>query len=102
MRRIAAIDTHIARLDSIDAGDDWTGALCRETDPDLWFPEPGKGKPPDWETPRAICRRCPLRDRCLEYAMDREGQLRGEYRYGMYGSLDPYERAALARKRAKG
>lgn len=90
----------VAALDSVQVGPDWTGALCREIgNPELWFPTSEHGKPVDWDTPRAICQRCPLREACLEYAMGWEYSRVGEQRYGMWGALDPWERATIARQR---
>lgn len=47
-----------------------------------------------------ICGGCPVREQCLELAMRAEGDRMG-YRYGMFGGLNPKERSALARQRAK-
>lgn len=41
---------------------------------------------------RRLCRACPVATDCLEYA------LRHDERYGIWGGLDPVERAALRRK----
>lgn len=41
-------------------------ALCREADPDAWFPEPGNSA----HAAKRICRRCPVRVECLTYALD--------------------------------
>lgn len=45
-------------------------AACRNTNPDLFFPV-GKTIDAVEETSAAIalCRRCPVREQCLEYAM---------------------------------
>lgn len=68
-------------------------ALCRYDDPDLWFPASGGG--PDGDVAKAICRRCPLVDACLAYA------LRHEPDHGILGATDPRERRAIIAGRAR-
>ena len=45
-------------------------AACRNTNPDLFFPVGSTGEAVE-ETQAAIalCRRCPVREQCLEFAM---------------------------------
>jgi WhiB family transcriptional regulator, redox-sensing transcriptional regulator len=71
------------------------GALCadRDQDPDLWFPRNG-----DWvgaERAMAICRICPVRERCLQWALDN-----GE-REGIWGGTTPGGRRQLRKARAE-
>lgn len=40
--------------------------LCREIDPDLFFPEPGDEAP----YAKAVCRACDVETECLAYAMN--------------------------------
>jgi len=47
---------------------------------------------------RAICQVCPVREACLTAALDAEGRARPSDREGMWGALDPFERAAVARR----
>jgi WhiB family redox-sensing transcriptional regulator len=71
-------------------------ALCRQFDPELFFPEQG-AKP---DAAKAVCMGCPLRaahlggnGRCLDVAMEnREGS-------GVFGGLSETERKTLARQR---
>lgn len=63
-------------------------ALCREVDPDAWFPEGGS----NGVEAKAICQRCDVRTQCLEYA------LRNGEREGIWGGLGPNQRAQLKRK----
>ena len=49
--------------------------LCAEVDPDLWFPETGESN----REAKAVCRRCPVRDDCLDYA------LAHDERFGIWG-----------------
>ena len=43
-------------------------ALCAEVGGDWWFPEPGASTT-DIARAKAVCRRCPLRQACLAYAL---------------------------------
>jgi len=51
-----------------------------------------------WVSPRAsdraqarrICAGCPVREECLQYALDCEGSI--AWAWGIYGGLDEYER----------
>ena len=71
------------------------GALCanRDQDPDLWFPRNGDRE--GAERARAICRICPVRERCLQWALDT-----GE-REGIWGGMTPGGRRQLRKARAK-
>ena len=63
---------------------------CAELDGDLWYPELGEGSV---KYAKAICARCPVQQRCLEYALDR-----GET-FGVWGGTTPQERKDLVRQR---
>lgn len=76
--------------------DDWREhAACRAEDPDLFFPVGSTG-PALLQTQqaKAVCRRCPVRERCLEWALD-SGQP-----IGVWGGTDENERRALKRRLA--
>lgn len=62
---------------------------CAEVDPELFFPleEDGPGAGPA----RGVCAGCPLRDRCLEYA------LAAGMAAGIWGGLTTTERTAVLR-----
>ncbi|MBA0126306.1 WhiB family transcriptional regulator [Haloechinothrix sp. YIM 98757] len=65
--------------------DTWRNkALCRQYDPEIFFPFTG-----DAELPKRVCGSCPVRERCLRYALD-TGQ-----RYGVWGGLTEDERRQL-------
>jgi WhiB family redox-sensing transcriptional regulator len=80
---------------------DWRGlASCRDYDPELWFPvgftwtreQEGRA-----ENAKMICRRCPVRERCLAEALA-EGD-----EFSIRGATTPNERRAItARQRATG
>lgn len=42
--------------------------LCRQTDPDVFFPDPENQYRSSKEA-KKICQRCPVREECLEYAV---------------------------------
>lgn len=47
--------------------DPWEGALCREEDPELFFPIGNRGPAAvQIERAKAVCRRCPLIRQCRE------------------------------------
>nr|WP_306418029.1 WhiB family transcriptional regulator [Mycolicibacterium fortuitum] len=64
------------------------GACRKCKTPDDWFPD--KEAPP-WKTidARALCVGCPVRDQCLQYAMDNPRE------QGIWGGLTEKERAGL-------
>lgn len=64
----------------------WTEqALCAQTDPDEFFPEKGGST----RQAVAICRRCPVREQCLDYALEH-----GE-RFGIWGGVSERDRRAM-------
>ena len=72
---------------------DWRStAACRTEDPNLFFPAATTG--PDLlitEQAKAVCRRCPIVERCLQWAMD------DRIDYGVFGGLTEKERVSLRR-----
>ncbi|WP_314220529.1 WhiB family transcriptional regulator [Streptomyces zaehneri] len=74
--------------------DNWREhAECRNEDPDLFFPI-GTSGPALLQTEQAktVCRRCPVREQCLEWAMETEQTL------GVWGGTSEDERRALKRR----
>lgn len=71
-------------------------AVCTAADPAVFFPDRG-----EWPDAAAnICKLCPVRGDCLEYAMTSEAA--GDaVRVGVWGGLSPRQRADLARERAR-
>ncbi|MGW7268126.1 WhiB family transcriptional regulator [Streptomyces sp. NPDC054842] len=76
--------------------DDWReSAACRTADPDLFFPIGNTGPALlQIEEAKAVCRVCPVRDACLEWAMD------SEQTQGVWGGTSEDERRALRRRTA--
>ena len=69
-------------------------ALCAQIDPDLWYPDPGDAHAA--QTAAAVCRTCPVRADCLDYAMATEAQ---GGRHGVWGGLTPTARDRLHHRR---
>lgn len=67
---------------------DWQdAALCAQSDPEAWFPEKGGST----REAKRVCRSCPVRAECLEYAFEN-----GE-RFGIWGGLSERERREAIR-----
>lgn len=64
-------------------------ALCAGIDADLFFGERGDST----EEAKAVCRRCPVREPCLEYAMERNEP------FGVWGGYSYRGRKNLRSKR---
>ncbi|MFJ4787496.1 WhiB family transcriptional regulator [Streptomyces sp. NPDC088794] len=81
----------------MDLTDDWRDqAACRYEDPDLFFPI-GTSGPALLQTEQAkeVCGRCPVRARCLRWALDTGECL------GVWGGTDETERRALQLRRRR-
>lgn len=65
------------------------GALCAETDPELFFPEKGGST----RTAKELCRSCPAAAECLEFALTT-----GE-RFGIWGGQSERNRRVTAKER---
>lgn len=65
--------------------------LCKDADPDLFFPE-GKGHVEATREAKAICSACPIVEECLQVAMQN-----GE-KYGIWGGATTKEREYLRRR----
>lgn len=65
-------------------------ASCLESSPDAWFPEVGNSH--ESKMVKGICKECPVKDLCLEYA------LLHRIEWGIWGGLSANERKVLLRK----
>ncbi|HZZ50384.1 MAG TPA: WhiB family transcriptional regulator [Pseudonocardia sp.] len=65
---------------------------CRTADPDLWFAE----RPAQLNEARALCANCPIRQACLEGALQRLEP------WGVWGGEIVHEGVVLAYKRGRG
>jgi WhiB family redox-sensing transcriptional regulator len=64
----------------------WEDALCRQSDPDAWFPEQAGDNA---HRAKAVCRICPLRVACLRYALDTREP------HGIYGGFSVRQRTGM-------
>lgn len=65
---------------------DWQDlGLCKESDPEAFFPEKGGST----KQAKAICKRCPIIDACLKYALD------NDERFGIWGGKSERERRQI-------
>lgn len=76
---------------------DWRHrAACRNEDPELFFPIGTSGPALlQIEEAKAVCRRCPVSEQCLEWAIE-SGQ-----DSGVWGGMSEDERRALKRRGAQ-
>jgi WhiB family redox-sensing transcriptional regulator len=70
---------------------DWASrGACLSGDPDLFFPITSSGpSPPQIAQAKAVCARCPVRIKCLSYALN-TGQ-----NTGVWGGTTPEERREI-------
>lgn len=70
-------------------------AACIEEDPELFFPIGNTGPALlQIEEAKAVCRRCPLMESCLEGALERND-------LGVWGGTDEDERRRMKRRAAR-
>ncbi|GAA3170628.1 MULTISPECIES: WhiB family transcriptional regulator [Streptomyces] len=76
--------------------DNWrNSAACRTEDPDLFFPIGTSGPAlMQTEQAKAVCRGCPVREPCLEWALETGQSI------GVWGGTSETERRALKRRTA--
>lgn len=75
---------------------------CREVDPELFYPGPYSGRP--YKRAKAICGTCPVRQRCLDFALAHMSKSRTDDpadapigQHGCWGGTSPEEREAMLR-----
>ncbi len=76
---------------------DWRNrALCRDGDPETWFPVGTTGAAlAQLEEAKAVCRRCAVTCECLDEATETESEA------GVWGGLSEDERRAMKRQQAR-
>ena len=74
--------------------DNWRHhAVCRHEDPDLFFPIGTSGPALlQTEQAKAVCRHCPVREQCLQWALDTGQSI------GVWGGTSETERRAIKRR----
>ncbi|WP_228184097.1 WhiB family transcriptional regulator [Streptomyces anulatus] len=71
-------------------------AVCRDEDPDLFFPVGTTGPAVvQAEEAKAVCRRCPVMESCLDWALETGQQ------DGVLGGTDEEERRRIQRRAAR-
>jgi WhiB family redox-sensing transcriptional regulator len=71
----------------------WLDALCRQGDTDWWFSFDGTEHR---DAAVAICRACPCRVDCLEWALEHNEQ------YGIWGGLTERQRRTILSRKHRG
>lgn len=73
--------------------DVWADAKCRDGDTDWWFPHTAGSSPNRFDDRRRVCLPCPVRDTCLDYAI--------EHRIddGIWGGMDEHQRVRIRKDR---
>lgn len=74
--------------------DFWRDALCREVGIDVFF----VGQGGDVNPAKAICARCAVAERCLEWALATESEFD---EYGVYGGKSALQRRAIRQARER-
>ncbi|MEU3991881.1 WhiB family transcriptional regulator [Streptomyces platensis] len=76
---------------------DWRhDAVCREADPELFFPVGNTGPALlQIEEAKAVCRRCPVMGQCLQWALESRQDT------GVWGGMSEEERRAMRRRAAR-
>lgn len=70
-------------------GSGWQiGAICAQTDPELFFPQKGINN----RIAKRLCRRCPIQADCLKASLD------GEEEYGVWGGAGKRDRLLMLRE----
>ena len=82
---------------STAASMDWRHrSVCREEDPELFFPIGNTGPALlQIEEAKAVCRRCPVKEQCLIWALE-TGQ-----DHGVWGGMSEDERRSMRRRAAR-
>jgi WhiB family redox-sensing transcriptional regulator len=68
---------------------DWQDdGLCKESDPEAFFPEKGGST----KQAKAVCKRCPITEECLQYALE------NNERYGIWGGQSEHQRRQILKR----
>ncbi len=88
----SAVSQAVSRApQTLPAGPWWERAACQSADPELFFPVSGSGAAglADIRRAKAVCRSCPVREQCLDYALD------SKQAHGVWGGCSEDERRAI-------
>ncbi len=94
MNRPTIVRTSHAPSADLPVNTDWRGrGACTQEDPELFFPIGNTGPALlQIEEAKAVCRRCPVMERCLQWALE-SGQ-----EHGVWGGTDEDERRRMRRR----
>ena len=67
--------------------------VCAQVEPEAFFPELGRGSTPEARTAKAICVGCPVKEPCLDFALE-HGEI------GIWGGTTGDDRRRIRRERA--
>lgn len=74
----------------------WELAECRSADPELFFPMAGtRAWRADVTRAKAMCSRCPIREQCLDYAIE------SHQAFGVWGGASEEERRLITARRRR-
>jgi hypothetical protein len=68
-------------------------ARCSSCDTEAFFPDPTNRN--EIAIAKRICGNCDVREKCLDYALNREGKLSAPHRHGIFGGTTPGKRWLL-------
>ncbi|MET9954514.1 WhiB family transcriptional regulator [Streptomyces sp. NPDC006339] len=91
------VRTTYAPSAGVPVNTDWRArSVCKDEDPELFFPIGTTGPALlQIEEAKAVCRRCPVMERCLQWALE-SGQ-----EHGVWGGTDEEERRRMKRRAAR-
>lgn len=80
---------------------DLPGAACKDhPDPDLFFPGPGQGGRQKRDKAIAICEGCPVREACLEVALEWDRNHEPiDWTYGVWGGTTRDDRKKMLKEK---
>ncbi|GHB67922.1 transcriptional regulator WhiB [Streptomyces viridiviolaceus] len=97
MHRSSIVRTNYAPSADLPVNTDWRGrGACREEDPELFFPVGNTGGAfLQIEEAKSVCRRCPVIETCLQWALETGQQ------HGVWGGLSEDDRRRMKRRIAR-
>jgi WhiB family redox-sensing transcriptional regulator len=81
--------SHVYHLSRYYPPDYWDEASCASVDMELFFPERSSKDQPHISQVKMICMSCPIRTKCLQFALDENEQ------FGVWGGMTYRERLQL-------
>ncbi|MFJ3714016.1 MULTISPECIES: WhiB family transcriptional regulator [unclassified Streptomyces] len=69
----------------------WSASACKREDPEMFF----STRPALLRMAKAVCRRCPVKERCLQRALENDQE------HGVWGGTDEDDRRRMKRRAAR-